>query len=120
MNKILKFISSELSKINTYNFLNQIQCSEQVTECLDISKNFCELINNTKNNIYSGVSNEFDSLKKNIGEFEESNNILNNEIFVMIRNLKNIIAQNKTKIKSLSSNINYIYTNLNLINSNIL
>ena len=119
MNKILKFISSELSKINTYNFLNQIQCSEQVTECLDISKNFCELINNTKNNIYSGVSNEFDSLKKNIGEFEESNNILNNEIFVMISNLKNIIAQNKTKIKSLSSNINDIYTNLNLINSNI-
>ena len=44
MNKILKFISSELSKINTYNFLNQIQCSEQVTECLDISKNFCEFI----------------------------------------------------------------------------
>lgn len=119
MNKILKFISSELSKINTYNFLNQIQCSEQVTECLDISKNFCELINNTKNNIYSGVSNEFDSLKKNIGEFEESNNILNNEIFVMISNLKNIIAQNKTKIKSLSSNINDIFTNLNLINSNI-
>ena len=119
MNKILKFISSELSKINTKNFLNQIQKSELVKEIIDISNKFCDLINNTKNSIYSGVSDELDLLKNNIGEFEVPNNTLNNEILFMISNLKNIIAQNKTKIKSLSSNINDIYTNINLVNSNI-
>ena len=119
MNKILKHISNEFSKINIKNFLNQIQHSEQVTHCLDISIKFCELINDIENNINSAVSDEFESLKKNIGEFEVPNNILNNEILFMISNLKNIIAQNKTKIKNLSSNINDIYTNLNLINSNI-
>ena len=116
---ILKRISNDLSKINIDTFLTQIQNSSLISECLDISLKFCETINNTKNIIYSGLSEELDLLKKNIGEYEVSNNILNNEISVLFNNLKNIISQNKTKIKNINKNINDIYSNLNLINSNI-
>ena len=116
---ILKRISNDLSKINIDTFLTQIQNSSLISECLDISLKFCETINNTKNIIYSGLSEELDLLKKNIGEYEVSNNILNNEISVLFNNLKNIISQNKTKIKNINTNINDIYSNLNLINSNI-
>ena len=60
-----------------------------------------------------------DLIKKNINDYEISNNILNNEISVLFNNLKNIVAQNKAKIKNINTNINDIYINLNLINSNI-
>ena len=116
---ILKRLSNDLSQINIDSFINQIQNTTLVTECIDISLKFCELINNTKNNVYLGLSEELNILKKNIGEFEVSNNILNNELLVVFSNLKNIIAQNKTKIKNISSNVNDIYSNLNLINSNL-
>lgn len=116
---ILKRLSDDLSQINIDNFLTQIQNASLVTECLDISLKFCELINNTKSKAYLGLSEELESLKKNSGDYEVLNNILINEIQVLFNNLKSIISQNKTKIKNINSNINDIYTNLNLINSNI-
>ena len=117
--KILKRLSNDLSQININTFLTQIQNSTLVTECIDISLKFCETINNIKNTAYSGLSEELDLLKKNISEYEITNNIINNEIQILFNNLKNIITQNKTKIKSINTNISDIYTNLNLINSNI-
>ena len=116
---VLKRLSNDLSQINIDTFLKQIQNSTQVTECYDISLKFCEIINNTKNKAYFGLSEELESLKKNFGDYEVSNNILNNEISVLFNNLKNIVTQNKIKIKNINTNINDIYTNLNLINSNI-
>ena len=117
--KILKRLSNDLSKINIDNFLSQIQKATLVTECIDISIKFCEIINNAKNSASSGLNEELELLIKNIDDFEASNNIANNELLVLFSNLKNIISQNKTKIKSINSNINDIYTNLNLINTNI-
>ena len=117
--KILKRLSNDLSQINIDNFLSQIQNATLLTECIDISLKFCEIINNAKNSAYLGLNEELELLKKNIDDFEASNNIVNNELLVLFSNLKNIIAQNKTKIKSINSNINDIFTNLNLINSNI-
>ena len=114
--KILKRLSNDLSQINIDNFLSQIQNASSVTECLDISLKFCEVINNAKNNAYSDLNEELDLLKRSIGDLESSSNTVNNELLIVFSNLKNIISQNKNKIKSINTNINEIYSNLNLIN----
>ena len=119
INKIKSNISNDLSKINSNIFLSKIKNSLSVNECISISNEFIESFKEIKSNILLYISNELNNIKHSLEEKDVSNNILKNEILILYNNIKNIITQNKSKIKNINSNINDIYSNINLINSNI-
>ena len=110
--KIKNNITNNFSKINTNSLLLKIKNSSSVIECESIFNEFIESFNEMKSNIILSISEELNQIKNNIEEKEISNNIINSEI-------KTIISQNKLKIKNISSNINDIYSSINLVNSNI-
>ena len=112
-------ISSNLSIINTNAFISKIKNASSVSECLLISNEFIESINEIRTNIISDISKELSNIKQTLEEKEISNNVLNNEISILFNNIKNLISQNKSKIKLISSNINDIFSGINLINSNL-
>ena len=117
--KIKNNIYNNLSQINIDAYITNIKHSSSVNECIEFTKDFTQTIIKIKDNISLYLSEELDVLKKILEENEISNNILNNEFWILFNNTKNIISQNKIKIKSISININDIYSNLNLINSNL-
>ena len=119
IDKIKNNISNNFSKLNANNFILKVKNSLSITECVTISDEFIESIKEIKSNIISFISDELNIIKQTLEEKEVSNNIFHNEILVLFNNIKNIITQNKLKIKNISSNINDIYTGMNLINSNI-
>ena len=110
--KIKNNITNNFSKIDTNTLLLKIKNSSSVIECESIFNEFIESFNEMKSNIILSISEELNQIKNNIEEKEISNNIINSEI-------KTIISQNKLKIKNISSNINDIYSSINLVNSNI-
>ena len=117
--RIKNSISNDLSNINTDEFLSKLKNSPSVLECISISNEFIETFNEIKSKLISNISDELNQIKHVLEEKEISNNILQNEILISYSNIKNIINQNKLKIKNISSNINDIYTSVNLINSNL-
>ena len=117
--RIKNSITNDLSNINTDEFLSKLKNSPSVLECISISNEFIETFNEIKSKLISNISDELNQIKHVLEEKEISNNILQNEILISYSNIKNIINQNKLKIKNISSNINDIYTSVNLINSNL-
>ena len=119
IDRIKNNISNNFSKIDTNTFISKLKNSSSVSECISLSNEFIESYNEIKSDIITFISDELNNLKQSFEEKEVSNNIFHNEILVLFNNVKNIISQNKLKIKNISSNINDIYTGINLINSNI-
>ena len=121
-NKILKQLSSDLSKINMDSYLFEMKNSSGTTECIDISLKFCEIINSVKAETYSNLKDALESFIKNKVGFDRICQSLKNDISSLnsnIKTIKTIITQSKTKIKSLSTNLNDLNSNLNLLNSNL-
>ena len=119
IDKIKNNISDKFSKINTNTFISKLKNSSSISECLSISNEYIESYNEIKSDIIKFISDELYNLKQSFEEKEVSNNIFHNEILVLFNNIKKIISQNKLKIKNITSNINDIYTGINLINSNL-
>ena len=117
--RIKNNISNDLSNINTNEFISKLKNSSSVLDCISISNEFIETFNEMKSKLILNISNELNQIKNAFEEKEISNNILQNEMLISYSNIKNIINQNKLKTKNISSNINDIFTSVNLINSNL-
>ena len=117
--RIKNNISEDFSNITTDEFISKIRNSPSVLECISISNEFIKIFNETKSKIIINISNELNQIKHIIEDKEISNNILQNELSILNNNIKNIITQNKLKIKNIASNVNDIYSSVNLINSNL-
>ena len=116
---IIKQISNDFEKINVEAFLNKIQEAKEANEYYEISKEFCDVINNTKKDTLSYISQELESLIKAKSENNTNVRTINNELNQFINNIKGFINQNKLKLKNLTSNTNDLNSNLNLISGNL-
>ena len=116
---IIKQISNDFEKINVEAFLNKIQEAKEANEYYEISKEFCDVINNTKKDTLSYISQELESLIKVKSEINSNVRTINNDLNQFINNIKGIINQNKLKLKNLTSNTNDLNSNLNLISGNL-
>ena len=116
---IIKQISNDFEKINVEAFLNKIHEAKEVNECYEISKEFCDVINDTKKDTLSYISQELESLMKVKSEINSNVKTINNDINQFINNIKGIINQSKFKLKNLTSNTNDLNSNLNLISGNL-
>ena len=117
--KIKKKISNNLDKINVEHFLNKIQTAKEPKDYYEISKEFCDIINDSKKTILLHISEELELLLKTKTEMNTNIKAINNDLNQLINNLKGIIAQSKFKLKNLTGNANDLNSNLNLISGNI-
>ena len=117
--KIIKKISNYLDKINVENFLNKIQSAKEAKDYYEISKEFCDIITDSKKEILSHISDELESLLKTKTEMNSNIKAINNDLNQLMNSLKGIIAQSKFKIKNLTTNTNDLNSNLNLISGNL-
>ena len=117
--KIIKKISNDLDKINVDNFLNKLQSAKEQNEYYDISKEFCNTINDSKQSILLNISEELESLVKAKTEINSNIKVINNDLNQLVNNLKATISQIKLKLKNLTSNTNDLNSNLNLISGNL-
>ena len=99
--KIKNNISNNLTKINTNTFITKIKNSSSVADCISISNEFFESFKEAKLNIISLISAELYNIKQKLEEKEISNNVFRNELLIIFNNIKNIINQNKSKIKNI-------------------
>ena len=116
---IIKQISNDFEKINVEAFLSKIQEAKEANEYYEISKEFCDVINDTKKDTLSYISQELESLIKVKSEINSNVKTINNDINQFINGIKGIINQSKFKLKNLTSNTNDLNSNLNLISGNL-
>ena len=116
---IIKQISNEFEKINVEAFLSKIQEAKETSEYYEISKEFCDIINDTKKNTLSYISQELESITKVKSEINSNVKTINNDLNQFINSIKGIINQSKLKLKNLTSNTNDLNSNLNLISGNL-
>ena len=116
---IIKQISNDFEKINVEAFLSKIQEAKEANEYYEISKEFCDIINDTKKDTLSYISQELESLIKVKSEINSNVKTINNDINQFINGIKGIINQSKFKLKNLTSNTNDLNSNLNLIKKKI-
>ena len=117
--KIIKKISNSLDKINVDNFLNKVQLVKEANEYYEVSKEFCNIIIDSKKEILLHISEEPESLLKAKTEINSNIKVINNDLNQLINNLKGIITQSKFKLKNLTTNTNDLNSNLNLISGNL-
>ena len=117
--KIIKKISNNLDKINVDNFLTKIQAAKDISEYYEISKEFCNIIIESKKEILLYISEDLESLIKIKSQINANIKSINNDLNQLVNNLKGIIAQSKFKIKNLNSNTNDLNSNLKLISGNL-
>ena len=126
---IIKKISTILSQINSEEHLYKIKNCNNLSECLLISKKFCETITNTKTRLIFDISEEFNAIvvhkeeNLKIGN-KPKNNIhiskINDDLSAFIKNIKDIVTQTNNKIKSLLLNTNDLSNSLSIISGNLL
>ena len=117
--KIIKKISNDLDKINVDNFLSKLQSAKEQDEYYEISKEFCNTINDSKKSILLNISEELESLVKAKTEINSNIKVINNDLNQLVNNLKATMSQTKLKLKNLTSNTNDLNSNLNLISGNL-
>ena len=121
-NGIINKLNNALSQINPGEFMNKIKSAKEISEFIEISKKFCEIIINIKGEILIDLSEQIHSLvsKKdkpildNNESFDSVNLSINNN-----KDIKNILTQFKFKLSNISSNFSLLNSSLNIISGNI-
>ena len=121
-NGIINKLNNALSQINPGEFMNKIKSAKEISEFIEISKKFCEIIINIKGEILIDLSEQIHSLvsKKdkpildNNESFDSVNLSVNNN-----KDIKNILTQFKFKLSNISSNFSLLNSSLNIISGNI-
>ena len=117
VNKIIKKLNSDLNLIDTENFLNTIKDFDSQNS-YELCKNFCDEINTVKNNITLNMTDNLNNLIKNKKNGNISpNKILTNSIdSTLEKKIKNLINNQKIKIKCLENLTKDFNTNLTSLN----
>ena len=124
-NSIINKFTNILSRINTGEFISKIKNIKDSSKIIEISKNFCEIITNTKAQILFDISEEMHSLIKEkdnpINDDDNNNNMnLNDEVNNrLIKEIINTLPQIKFKIINLFSDIFELNSSLEIISGNL-